>query len=104
MSRGITAVVVEPGDDDSNLVAIERGAAACGLRIPDDLSVVVLGDPPLVNSRRDWTRLALRRTEMAKTAVRLLLEILEESAGPRQLLVGCDVIDGETIKSPSAGS
>ena len=99
-TQGVSAVLVEPGDDDSNLVALEHSSTALGLTIPGDLSVAVLGDPPLVDSTRDWTRFALRRTEIAQTAVRLLLERLEEGGGPRQVLVPCDVIDGATVGRP----
>jgi DNA-binding LacI/PurR family transcriptional regulator len=102
-ARGITAVLVEPGDDTSNIVSLERSAEALGLDIPGDLSVAVLGDPPLVSAHRDWTRFALRRTEIAETAVRLLLEMLEDSSGPRQVLVDCDLVDGVTVAPPKAG-
>jgi DNA-binding LacI/PurR family transcriptional regulator len=104
LAAGITALLVEPSEDDAAVAAVERAAAEAGIRIPEDCSVVVLGDPPLRESTRDWTRYTPPREQMAREAVRLLLELLDDEEGrPRQLLVGCRPIAGETVAGPSAG-
>jgi DNA-binding LacI/PurR family transcriptional regulator len=101
---GITAVLVEPTEDDAAIVAVDDAATRAGLRIPDDLSVAVLGDPPLSDAtRRDWTRFTLPRTHMGRQAVRVLLELLDDSTGtPRQLFVPADQVPGETLAAPRA--
>ncbi|NGN66354.1 LacI family transcriptional regulator [Streptomyces sp. A7024] len=104
LADGITALLVEPSEDDAAIAAVERAAAEAGIRIPEDVSVALLGDPPLSESTRDWTRYTPPREQMAREAVRLLLELLDDEEGrPRQLLVDCRPIAGETVAGPSAG-
>ncbi|MFI7448645.1 LacI family DNA-binding transcriptional regulator [Nonomuraea sp. NPDC049714] len=105
LAAGITAVVIEPSADDRAIVAVERGAAEAGVGIPHDLSVVVLGDPPLVEAtRRDWTRFSIRREEMGREAVRLLLELLDDDTrSARQLYLDCTQIPGDSVAEPPTG-
>ncbi|WP_129666176.1 LacI family DNA-binding transcriptional regulator [Phytoactinopolyspora endophytica] len=100
---GVTAVLVEPTEDDSAIVAVEDAVARAGLSIPDDLSVAVLGDPPLSDTTRDWTRFTLPRTHMGRQAVRLLLDLLDDPADEaRQQFVPADHVAGETITTAPA--
>ncbi|MFC7625829.1 LacI family DNA-binding transcriptional regulator [Microlunatus sp. GCM10028923] len=102
LAAGITAVLVEPSQDDTAISAVERAVTAVGARIPEDLSVVVLGDPPLVNATaRDWTRFAIPREQMGRAAVQLLLELLADEAGAaRQLMLDCIPIPGDSVAAP----
>ncbi|MGN6273875.1 MAG: LacI family DNA-binding transcriptional regulator [Protaetiibacter sp.] len=103
-THGITAVLVEPGNDDANVERLASVAAELGLRIPEDLSVVVLGDPPFTSAPRDWTRFALPRHLMGVTAVELLIGMLDEEDGPRQKVVDAELVAGTTIAPPHTGS
>ncbi|MCT2584866.1 LacI family DNA-binding transcriptional regulator [Actinophytocola sp. S1-96] len=98
LASGITAVLVEPTDDDGAIVALERAAAEAGVRIPQDVSVAVLGDPPLQDAtRRDWTRFTLPREQMGREAVRILLELLDDNANARQLYLDCTQVLGDSV-------
>jgi len=99
IADGITAVLVEPTEDDASIAAVGRAASAAGARIPDDLSVALLGDPTLRHApHRNWTRFSLRRTDMGRQAVRLLLALLDDQTGQaRQLFVPGDQVAGDTI-------
>lgn len=101
-SAGVTALLVEPSEDDSAIVAAERAASEAGISIPEDFSVVSLGDPPRSGtSQRDWTRYALPREEMGREAVRLLLELLDADDGdPRQMYVACTQVAGDSVVEP----
>lgn len=102
--RGVTAVLIEPTEDDATVAAVERAATGAGLRIPEDLSVAVLGDPPLRHAPgRDWTRFTLPRAHMGREAVRTLLDLLEDDSGtPRQLFVPAGHVAGDTVAAPSS--
>ncbi|NED93765.1 LacI family transcriptional regulator [Phytoactinopolyspora alkaliphila] len=104
IDAGISAVLVEPTEDDAAVAAVEHAAEQAGLRIPDDLSVVILGDPPLSHAPdRDWTRFTLPRTHMGRQAVRVLLDLLDDQTGePRQLFVTAGQVPGETVAPPRA--
>ncbi|TWD81954.1 DNA-binding LacI/PurR family transcriptional regulator [Kribbella amoyensis] len=101
LAAGITAVVVEPSHDDSVIAAVERAATELGLSIPADLSVAVLGDPLLRDATvRDWSRFALPREEMGREAVRLLLQLFDDTATERQLYLDCTQIPGDSVAAP----
>lgn len=101
-AAGVTAVLVEPSQDDSAISALEHAATEAGIEIPGDLSVVLLGDPPLVHAtERDWTRFAIPREQMGREAVRLLLELLDDEAGAkRQLYLDCIPVPGDSVAAP----
>lgn len=103
VDEGITAIVAEPQEDDSVAASIESAAAELGLSIPDDISVGLLGDPTHTGSDRDWTRFAIPRPEMGRHAVRMLIELLEADDGePRQMVLDCIEIPGDTVGPPSS--
>lgn len=105
LAAGITALLVEPAEDDTAIVAVERAAAEAGIRIPRDCSVVLLGDPPFSDpAGRDWTRFSLPREDMGREAVRLLLELLDaEDGDPRRTSVGCTQVAGDSVAEPRPG-
>jgi DNA-binding LacI/PurR family transcriptional regulator len=104
MAAGITAVLVEPSHNDLAISALERAATTAGVDIPRDLSVVLLGDPPLVHATaRDWTRFSIPREQMGREAVRLLLELLDDDSGAvRQLYLDCIPVSGDSVAEPRA--
>lgn len=104
IDRGVTAVLVEPGDDDSNSAALERVAAEVGLRIPEDLSVVVLGDPPQVQSTLEWTGYSVPAAEIGRESVRLLVDLLDGDDPARQVTVPCERVVGATVAAPRSGA
>lgn len=98
VERGITAVLVEPGEDDANVRALEAAASEIGLSIPGDLSVAVVGDPEfLTTERSDWTRFAIRPDDIAERAVQMLVGILDGEEIERHVLVTAELIDGSTV-------
>jgi DNA-binding LacI/PurR family transcriptional regulator len=106
LAAGITALLVEPAEDDSAIVEVERAAAEAGIRIPEDCSVVLLGDPPFNDpAGRDWTRFSVPREDMGREAVRLLLGLLDDEDGqPRRTYLGCTQIAGDSVAEPPAGA
>lgn len=104
LADGVTAVLVDPLEDDRTIASLARVAAQAGVRIPEDLSVALLGGPspsdPQRAPGRDWTRFTLPREEMGRTAVALLLEILDKDNGPHQLTVACTPVDGDSVGRP----
>lgn len=103
IDRGVTAVLVEPGEDDANVAALEASAARLGIDIPEQLSVAVLGDPAFTSTtRRDWTRFAVPRELVAERAVQMLVALLDGHAVERHVVVDAVEEPGGTIAGPSA--
>lgn len=103
LADGVTALLVEPNEDDQAIAALERVAAGAGVRIPEDLSVALLGDPAPSGAPgpgRDWTRFTLPREAMGRAAVGLLLELLDADTGPRRLSVACAPVAGDSVGRP----
>jgi DNA-binding LacI/PurR family transcriptional regulator len=101
IDRGVTAVLVEPGEDDSNVAALEAAAGRLGIGIPAQLSVAVLGDPAFsAAARSDWTRFAVPRELVAERAVRMLVALLDGQAAQRHVLVDAVEVEGGTVAAP----
>ena len=98
-SAGVTAILVEPSEDNRLTVALDAISAAARIRFPHDCSIALLGDPPSwTPDLRDWTRFSLPRAEMGRTAVQLLVDLLGDPAGaPRQVTVPCAFVQGDSI-------
>jgi DNA-binding LacI/PurR family transcriptional regulator len=95
---GITAILVEPSEDNATGHALSELAAAAGVRIPDDLSVAFLGSAPAPTATRIWTSFELPRVEIGRAAVQMLVNLLNDvEESPRQLLVPCTDIRGNSI-------
>jgi DNA-binding LacI/PurR family transcriptional regulator len=93
--------------DALRALALERG-----LRVPGDLSIGVLGDTdptqqgprPVPRSDTAWSMFRIPRREMGVHAVRMLVGTLRGAplSGDRaQVLLPCQVVEGETIASSS---
>ncbi|HEX6682656.1 MAG TPA: LacI family DNA-binding transcriptional regulator [Candidatus Limnocylindrales bacterium] len=95
---GITAVLVEPSEDNATGSALADAAEVAGVRIPDDLSVAFLGSAPGPTATRIWTSFELPRVEIGRSAVQMLVRLLDGDADPPlQLLVPCTDIRGNSI-------
>ena len=95
LDRGVTALLAET----PQLAAAARAAVlAAGRRVPDDLSIAVLGDYDSGDNTR-WTTYHIPREEMGRAAIRMLLELLDDDVDDpvRQIVLPCPVVPGETI-------
>jgi len=96
-SGGITGAVVE---QQSLAEELREAVLRRGLSVPDDLSVVVLGDTADARGDDvDWTGFVVPREEMGRVATRLLVHVLD-SPGPHSESVGCTILPGATIGQP----
>jgi DNA-binding LacI/PurR family transcriptional regulator len=95
--RRLTAVVVE-----SSAVAVElrAAAAATGLSVPDDFSLIGLSGSPEVPGVENLTELSIPRREMGREAVHLLVRRLASAPGPLTVTLPCTVRDAGTVAAP----
>jgi DNA-binding LacI/PurR family transcriptional regulator len=90
-----TCVFVEEYADGVALVA---DAGRRGLRVPQDLSVVALGDPTRpVSTELDLTGFRIPRRDMGWQAVEVLSALLDSSGEPTQRLLPCEAVAGATL-------
>ena len=80
-------------------------ARQAGVRVPSDLSIVVLGEPSRPSAQAiDFTRLSPPRTELGAEAVTLLRRILSSDDAPSEsesrILLDCVVESGTTLAPP----
>lgn len=95
---GVTAVLVEPSEDNASGLALAAAAEAAGVRIPDRLSVAFLGSAPPPTATRIWTSFEIPRVEIGRAAVQLLVTLLEDAErSPLQLVVPCTDVRGNSI-------
>lgn len=98
VGAGVTAVLIEPSEDNATGLAVAEAAEAAGLRIPDDVSVAFLGSAPAPTVTRIWTSFELPRVEIGRSAVQMLVNLLEGAdEAPLQLLVPCTDVRGNSI-------
>lgn len=96
---GITAVFVEYQAD---AVTLTRAAAARGLEVPRDLSVVALGDPTTpVDSPVEFSGFRIPRQEMGRQAVDLLVRRLHGEQAAMQRLLTCTLTRAGTLAPPA---
>ncbi len=115
LGRRLTAVVVAPEHDPDRLVEElgHRGAV-----VPDDVSVLLLGQPHHVRpTGRRWSGFSIPREEMGARALVLLSRLVAAEAGPARAgrrptraaqvpdddlhqLLDCLDVDGETCAPP----
>ncbi|WIB36929.1 MULTISPECIES: LacI family DNA-binding transcriptional regulator [unclassified Curtobacterium] len=107
-SRPSVVFVEDPADAHE----LHARLAADGVAVPEDLSVVVLGEHNrAADGPADFTRLRAPRTELGARAVRALTDVLEArraapapstSAGPPvQELLDCSLVRGATLVAPA---
>jgi DNA-binding LacI/PurR family transcriptional regulator len=98
----VTVVFCERAED---AWALEQAARSRGIRLPEELSLVALGDPitPLPVGR-DYTGFRIPRREMGWQSVELLTEILHGPGDTRcQRLLPCVPVEGGTLAPPARG-
>jgi DNA-binding LacI/PurR family transcriptional regulator len=90
-----TAVVAE------SVPMAERLATALqarGVRIPDDLSVVVLEDEFDTERSLPWVALRIPRREIGRAAIDMLVDLVEDpDSQPKSVIVPCTVAPGSTV-------
>ena len=96
-------------EDPAHAQSIYDLAAADGVSMPGDLSMVVLGERTRpTDNAADYTRLSAPRQELGVVAMRLLDQIMNGTRGaeqlPHQRLLECEIIRGTTLGAPRAGS
>ncbi|WP_084469511.1 LacI family DNA-binding transcriptional regulator [Jiangella gansuensis] len=96
---GVTAILVEPTEDNRLVDALTAMTDGERVRFPEDCSIALLGDPPSwTPEQRDWTRFSLPRSQMAREAVRMLVDLLgEPQPTSRQLTVPCTYVPGDSV-------
>jgi DNA-binding LacI/PurR family transcriptional regulator len=92
-------------EERADAAALMAAAAARGVAVPGDLSVVALGDSTRpVASDIDFSGFHVPRRAMGLRAVELLEAILSGTATERQLLLPCELTAGTTLTPPSKGA
>jgi len=95
LEHACTCVFVEEFADGVALAAL---AAARGLDVPADLSIVALGDPTRpAATDLDFTGFRIPRREMGWQAVEVLSGLLEDDAEDIQRLLPCEPVAGATL-------
>lgn len=112
--RGLTALLVGTGSYPEEIVVALRSHGLC---VPDDVSMLVLGQPAHTRpGERDWSGFAVPRAEMGARALVLLSRIIEEESAPAagrgrtaappldeadlHQLLDCLDVEGETLAPP----
>ncbi|WP_405117064.1 LacI family transcriptional regulator [Micromonospora sp. NBC_01405] len=95
LAAGVTAVFCElPAD----AVALHGAALACGLRVPEDLSLVGLGEEDGPGRLEPaLTCLRIPRREMGWQAVEVLVDVLHGTSDDHQRLLPCAMVPGQTL-------
>lgn len=87
----------------ADAVRVEQEARARGLSIPDDLSIVVLGNHIRAEEPgRRFTSFVIPREAMARAATEMLVRRVEKDAPVEQLLLPCEPVEGDTLGAPSS--
>ncbi|GAA1593564.1 LacI family DNA-binding transcriptional regulator [Kribbella sancticallisti] len=98
LGQGVTAVFVE---DLADAASLAEAATARGLTVPDDLSLVALGDASRpVAGDAEYSGFHIPRKEMGRQAVGLLEAILSGEERETQQLLSCELVEGSTLAAP----
>jgi DNA-binding LacI/PurR family transcriptional regulator len=102
LDQQVTALLVE---STAMADGVKAFAASQGITVPDDLSLVVLGDSDptqqpsahsVPQSNTDWSMFRIPRREMGVRAVRMLIELVG-GGSPKPLLLPCEIHEGSTV-------
>lgn len=95
LRAGVTVALVE---DQADAVALERAARDRGVAVPDDLSLVALGNPTRpVATDIAFTCFRIPREEMGRQAVGILTLVMGGEEAGRQRLLPCELAEGQTL-------
>lgn len=102
LDQQVTALLVE---STAMADGVKAFAAGQGITVPDDLSLVVLGDSDptqqpsahsVPQSNTDWSMFRIPRREMGVQAVRMLIGLVG-GGSPKPLLLPCEIHEGSTV-------
>ncbi len=99
---GWTAIVLESDILAEHVLPVAR---ACGLSVPEDVSLAVLGDPLVFSEPSTaWTTFCIPRLEMGRTAAAVLVDLIEDPAttSQQQTFLPCTFSPGSTT-GPARG-
>lgn len=95
LRSGATVALVE---DQADAVVLERAARDRGVAVPDDLSLIALGNPTRpVASEVAFTCFRIPREEMGRQAVEILTLVMGGQEEGRQRLLPCELAEGQTL-------
>ncbi|GAB3260085.1 LacI family DNA-binding transcriptional regulator [Kineosporia babensis] len=100
LQDGVTAVLVE---EYSDAVALAQLAGDRGLEVPQDLSVLTLGQatrPGPGGKRLEFTGFEIPRHQMGAEAVQVLTGLIDGTGDRPQRLLPCRVVAGATLAPP----
>jgi DNA-binding LacI/PurR family transcriptional regulator len=84
-------------------IGIEAAARARGLAVPSDLSIVVLGNHIRVEEPgRKFTSFVIPREAMGRGATEMLVRRIEQDTPGEQILLTCDMREGDTLAPVSS--
>ena len=96
LAEGWTAIVLESDILAERLLPVAR---TCGLSVPDDVSLAVLGDPLVyAEPSTAWTTFCIPRFEMGRQAAAVLVDLIEDPTTtiPKQTFLPCAFSPGST--------
>jgi DNA-binding LacI/PurR family transcriptional regulator len=82
----------------ADAMGVEAAARERGLSVPDDLSIVVLGNHIRAEEPgRRFTSFAIPREAMGRAATEMLVRRVENNAAVEQVLLPCELLEGDTL-------
>lgn len=86
----------------ADAIGVEAAARERGLSVPADLSIVVLGNHIRAEEPgRRFTSFAIPREAMGRAATEMLVRRVENDAAVEQVLLPCELLEGDTLGSVS---
>lgn len=82
----------------ADAIGVEAAARAGRLSVPDDLSIVVLGNHIRAEEHgRRFTSFSIPREAMGRAATEMLVRRVENGAAVEQVLLDCPIVEGDTL-------
>ncbi|MFD5318415.1 LacI family DNA-binding transcriptional regulator [Streptomyces sp. NPDC127098] len=101
-AEGVTAFVAEETDTGEAWRALTTAVARAGLRVPDEVSLALLGSPPAdLAGEPEPTGFDIPRADLGAAAVRLLTDLLAGGERTSAALVTCRFRPGATVAPPA---
>jgi DNA-binding LacI/PurR family transcriptional regulator len=82
----------------ADAIAVDAIARHRGIRVPSDLSIVVLGNHIRAEEHgRRFTSFSIPREAMGRAATEMLVRRVENNAPVEQVLLDCPIVEGDTL-------
>ncbi|ODT80484.1 MAG: hypothetical protein ABS76_16245 [Pelagibacterium sp. SCN 64-44] len=82
----------------ADAIGVEAAARAGRLSVPEDLSIVVLGNHIRAEEHgRRFTSFSIPREAMGRAATEMLVRRVENGAAVEQVLLDCPIVEGDTL-------